>query len=286
MASRPGGQKRSNMTMAMIAVGLVVAVVVAFVAVRLITGGTSNSAKGAAVDAVPAPVMQDVSGVPMSAFDEVGTGGKLQLAYPVTLKGQIPRIGGKPVVMYLGADYCPFCAAERWPLVVALSRFGTFRNLRTTLSGSQDVYPNTPTFSFHGASYSSPYISFQGAETYTNTLVNGSYTPLDQPTRLEAQLFTRYDGPPYFSRQGSIPFIDFGNRWALAGSGYDPATLAGQTMAGIAAALKDPSSPIAQGILGVSNTLSAAVCSIDGGKPASVCQSSGVRAAANKLAGG
>src|SRR5438876_6623085 len=37
---------------------------------------------------------------------------------------------GKPVVLYVGAQYCPFCAAERWALVLALSRFGHWAGLR------------------------------------------------------------------------------------------------------------------------------------------------------------
>jgi hypothetical protein len=32
-------------------------------------------------------------------------------------------------MLYIGAEYCPYCAAERWPLVMALSKFGTFSNL-------------------------------------------------------------------------------------------------------------------------------------------------------------
>lgn len=285
MTSRPRGQGRSPMTIALAAVGLVIVVIVVFVAVRLLTGSSSN-VTGAAVDAVPAAVMQDVTGVPASAFDQVGTGGKLQLHYPVKLNGRPVRVDGKPYVMYLGADYCPFCAAERWSLVVALSRFGTFHNLKTTFSGSQDVFPNTPTFSFHGASYTSPYITFQGVETYTNTVVNGAYTPLDRPTALEAQLFTTYDRPPYFEKQGSIPFVDFGNAYGVSGAGYEPTMMQGETMAAVAAALKDPSTTISQAVLGVSNSLSAAVCAIDGGRPASVCQSSGVKAAAKKLGSG
>jgi len=32
-------------------------------------------------------------------------------------------------VVYIGAEYCPYCAVERWPLIVALNRFGTLTNL-------------------------------------------------------------------------------------------------------------------------------------------------------------
>jgi hypothetical protein len=59
-------------------------------------------------------------------------------------------------VLYAGAEYCPFCAAERWALATALSRFGTFTNLGTTASaGGQEYAPNTATLSFHGATYTS-----------------------------------------------------------------------------------------------------------------------------------
>ncbi len=27
--------------------------------------------------------------------------------------------GGKPQIVYMGAEYCPYCAAERWAMVVA-----------------------------------------------------------------------------------------------------------------------------------------------------------------------
>ncbi len=52
---------------------------------------------------------------------------------------------GKPEVLYIGA-YCPFCAAERWAAIVALSRFGTFSVLRTVHSSSTDVDASTPAF--------------------------------------------------------------------------------------------------------------------------------------------
>ncbi|QLQ14649.1 MAG: DUF929 family protein [Micropruina sp.] len=30
-------------------------------------------------------------------------------------------------MLYVGAEFCPFCAMARLPLTIALSRFGTFR---------------------------------------------------------------------------------------------------------------------------------------------------------------
>ena len=62
---------------------------------------------------------------------------------------------GKPIVLYVGGEFCPYCAAERWSPVVALSRFGTFSNLTLLRSSSTDMFPDTRTFSFAGSHYSS-----------------------------------------------------------------------------------------------------------------------------------
>src|SRR6202043_382420 len=50
---------------------------------------------------------------------------------------------GKPEILYVGAEYCPYCAAQRWAVVTALSHFGTFSGLGTTTSSASDVDPNT-----------------------------------------------------------------------------------------------------------------------------------------------
>ena len=41
----------------------------------------------------------------------------------------------------MGAEYCPYCAAERWSMIVALGRFGTFSGLQTMRSSSTDSRP-------------------------------------------------------------------------------------------------------------------------------------------------
>jgi uncharacterized protein DUF929 len=60
---------------------------------------------------------------------------------------------GKPEILYVGAGYCPYCATERWPLAVALSRFGTFTGRRGIHSSATDVYPSQPTPAFAHSSY-------------------------------------------------------------------------------------------------------------------------------------
>ena len=89
---------------------------------------------------------------------------------PTLLSGQPPvTVGGRPAVVYVGAEFCPYCAAERWVLVVALSRFGTFTHLGATSSSSDEVFPDTATFSFDGATYRSRYVSLSALEEYGDT---------------------------------------------------------------------------------------------------------------------
>ena len=39
---------------------------------------------------------------------------------------------GKPEVLYVATEYCPFCAAQSWPLIIALSHFGQFSGLNVS----------------------------------------------------------------------------------------------------------------------------------------------------------
>jgi hypothetical protein len=287
MTTRPKQGGISGMWMAIGGVIAVVVVIIGMVIYHEATKGNSSPASSAgagSTSTVPPAVMHDVESVPASVFNTVGIG--KQLAYPVAFHGHAPNVGGKPVAAYIGAEYCPYCAAERWPVVTALSRFGKFSGLKATHSSSSDVYPNTQTFSFHGSTYSSPYITFQPVETASNQPQGDSYKPLDTPNALQASMFQTYNGPPYFSQSGAIPFISYSNQYGSQGASYSPQVLAGLSMSQIASALHDPSSPVAQGVIGTANTVSAAVCAIDGGKPASVCQSPGVTAAAKKLGSG
>jgi thiol-disulfide isomerase/thioredoxin len=222
----------------------------------------------------PASVVHDVSTVPTSMFNTIGA---------VSGIGGLTKIGGrpltedgKPVVLYIGAEYCPFCAAERWPLVTALSRFGTFTDLGATHSATNDVYPNTPTFSFHKAKYSSKYIALQTVELYGNRPVNGKYVPLERPTAQQEALIRKYDP------KGTIPFIYFGD-YLQTDASYNPQILAGMTMPQVATAMGDINTDQSVAILGSANQLTAAICAETGGQPANVCATPGVTAAAKHL---
>jgi hypothetical protein len=225
----------------------------------------------------PAGMVQQVTGVPEVVFDEVG----LQPAVtpPVVLSSQPAlRFGGKPGVYYLGAEPCPLCAAERWAFIVATSRFGTWSKLGIAQSAANDEFPNTQSFTFLRASFSSPYIAVRTVEHFgSRPLANGHPAILQQPTSVEAAIYNRYDAAKYFPENpGTYPFLDFGNRVVLAGPSYDPGTLAGLSRAQIASDLANPSSGVTKNIVGTANYLAAAICSIDGQRPSSVCASTGV----------
>jgi hypothetical protein len=169
---------------------------------------------------------------------------------------------------------------------VALSRFGAFTGLGQTASSPSDVYPNTATLTFHGAAYTSRYLSFTGKEIQSNQVVGGQYAALDTLSSSDAALYAKYDAPPYTNTAGSIPFVDIGGRYVISGASYDPQALHGKTQAQIAAALSDPNSPIAKGVDGTANLITAALCQLTGNKPATVCHSRGVTTAAAALAAG
>ena len=77
-------------------------------------------------------IIDKVSSVPAALQDSVGIG--TATALPTAVNGKVISVDGKPEVLYVGAEYCPFCAAERWPLMIALSRFGTFSGVGLTHS--------------------------------------------------------------------------------------------------------------------------------------------------------
>ncbi len=265
----------------------VIIVVVALVLVNANKSGSSGSSVGSSgpTGAALTSVINETTGVPAATLDTVGSGSGQVTGTPITLKGNQPPLtsGGKPEMLYIGAEYCPYCAAERWAMVVALSRFGTFSGLATTHSasvngqGSQEVYPNTSTWTFRNATYTSNYLVFQHVELNTNVpdASNSFYTTLQTPTAAQQALISKYDtatyDPALQGANGSIPFIDFGNKYMIAGASYNPQLLAGKTWAQIAAALKTPSSPIAQAIDGTANYITAAICEMTGNQPASAC---------------
>jgi thiol-disulfide isomerase/thioredoxin len=277
-----------------LAVGLVVVVIAALVIIK-VAGGSSSSGGTSSFQASDPTVVAQVTKIPASIFNTVGVKSTVaQVTAPQALVGQ-PELTAKsstgatvPQVFYLGAEYCPFCAAERWSTIIALSRFGTWSGLGNTQSStlSGELYPATPTFTFLKAKFSSPYLAFRGIEQYTNVFSASLnyYTPLQKPTAAEVAIFKKYDSSKYIkgmtpAQDGSIPFLTMANKFLVSGASFTPATLTGLTRGAIASGLSDPTSPVTDAIIVSANYQTAALCSITKNQPGSVCTSSGVMAA-------
>jgi hypothetical protein len=216
----------------------------------------------------PASVQSAVTSVNGQTLRSVGV--PTDVVGPTKIAGGGARLvgpDGKPEILFVGAEYCPYCAAERWALVVALSRFGSFAGLKATHSSLTDMYPGTQTLSFYGSTYSSTGLDFTPVEIATNQAVGGRYGTLQTLTSSQQSVLNRYDGPPYTTQPGAIPFIDVANRFVMIGASYNPGVLQGRSIGEIAGALSHPSSPIAQAIDGTANVLVAAISKATGIQP-------------------
>ena len=252
--------------------GGIIALIVVFVLLSrsgLFQGSSSAQTNPTADPAVVAALAR----VSPSVMDAVGTGGAsdpLSHISGAALKGS----DGKPEVLYVGAEWCPYCAAERWAMVVALDRFGSFSGLRFTTSSSSDVDPDTRTLSFYGSSFSSSYLDFVPVE-----LEDRNRNPLQSMTPQEQQIAQAYDS------NNGIPFIDIGNQYTMVGQGVPPAVLQGLSWQQIAGALSNPNSAVTRAIVGNANYLTAAICELPGASTASVCSDPVIKQIAAQLPG-
>jgi hypothetical protein len=255
---------------------LVVVIVVGFIVIKdLRTPARQGSVTAGGL---PGPVVSDVLTVPAGTLARIGTG-------PLPPAGELPirsirdsglaRVNGKPEMLYIGAEFCPYCAAMRWSMAVALSRFGSFGTLKGIHSSSSDVYPNTATLTSYKQSYTSPFLTFTPVEN--ETVAHG---PLQSTTKDQQALWVKYD-----SEDGGAgyPFIYFGGKAIITGPLYDPAVLKGLSWAQIAGQLKDPNSTVARNVDGTANYITASVCKMTHDTPASVCKVAPIPAIQSKL---
>ncbi|MGO8961615.1 MAG: DUF929 family protein [Streptosporangiaceae bacterium] len=258
IAAQQRAAKEAERRRRLIAIGGIAVVIVAVVAIIVFSELNKKTQSGNSNGALPASVQSNLS-VPASTLASVGVGSSAtQALKPVT--GPALTSGGKPEMLYIGAEWCPYCAAERWAMAVALSRFGTFSPLKGIHSSATDIYPNTATLTFYNSTYTSRYLVFtpvENEDVNRNTLV-----PV---TSAQKALWKKYSPPG-----NSYPFIDIGNRF-IAGVTYSPQVLQGLSWTQIAADLHNPSTQVAQGALGSANLFTAAICTITHNQPANVC---------------
>jgi pimeloyl-ACP methyl ester carboxylesterase len=253
-AARKRAEARRRILVAVASITAVLAVVVALVAVKL----TSTPARLVASESpASSVVVRQVTTVPVAVLTRVNPGQEITPLQAVKTSGPPLRIDGKPAIVFVSEESCPFCAAERWSLAVALSHFGIWSHLGTTTSSATDVYPDTATLSFRTAHYQSTELTLR-----TTELTDNAGRPLQAQTPLDTSLIGTFDVPPYVNsadQSGAVPFLDIANRYVLAGAQYDPQILAGLSAAQISGQLSNPASPVATAIDGSAQVIVAAI---------------------------
>src|SRR5216683_3455729 len=148
---------------------VVLVIVLAFILFMVTQCSPSSPGNSPATGTLlPASVSSQVTGVPTATLDRVGKGAVPSFAQTPFIPGSGAALtsGGKPEMLYIGAEFCPYCAAMRWSMAVALSRFGTLSPLHGIYSSSAsgEVDPHTATPTFYKSSYSSNYLAFTPGE--------------------------------------------------------------------------------------------------------------------------
>lgn len=242
-----------------------VIIIIVVAAVSLVyLNGTSSSALDSYIGmSVPQSQMGQLQSIALNSTlaNKVGSG--IVTPYPSPINGtSVTIVDGKPAVIYVGAEYCPYCAITRWGLIIALMRFGNFSSLHYMLSSATDKFPNTPTFTLYNSTYTSGIISFLPAE-----IQNRTGAPLQNLSPLQNAAALEYDSG------GGVPFIDFGNKSVQLGipGSITPGFLDGKTWSQIISQIQQPNTTISQAVLGQANIFTAEICKIDNYTPASVC---------------
>lgn len=243
---------------------MVVLVIGGAVALFFAGGGGSGPNATAASGSIPAGSHRP-SAAASSALDQVRRE-----------SGEPLLEGGKPLVFFMGAEWCPFCASERWGLVEATSRFGKWSGLGELSSRmGQDYFPSLATYDLTRATYTSHYLNLRHKEVAT---VEGD--PLQKLGSFEERLVDGYD------ERGSVPFLFASGpqgRYTVE-LGFSPGLLSGQSFAslrkGVAAKAQTPA---AEAINGQAEAITALICKLDGRQPASVCAKGSIPALEGEL---
>jgi hypothetical protein len=272
-----------------VALVLIIVAICLLGALVIVRDNSSPSSTSTTETLTPAPasLLSTIAAVPASVFDAVGVVSPTVPVTPLHATGGSAPVwqasgngaGVRPVVFFYGAEFAPYPAAERWPLVLALSRFGTFGQLGLAQSSPTTAFAGLSTFTFWQSSYRSHYVVLESVERYGTLNPTGArYLRLESLNGHEAAVVAAYG-----SGVNSFPLVDVGNRYVLNGSAFTPGALVGLSQDQIAGYLTSPTSPLTQAVVAAANEITAAICAQDDQQPAPVCTSKGVEAADDTL---
>jgi hypothetical protein len=273
-----------------LALGLIVVAIILLGALVLVRDNSGPSTTSTVETFSPAPssLVSTLTSVPATVYDVVGVSSP---ANPV----QAPRPTGNgsaplwlatvgdgpplPVVFFYGAEFAPYAAVQRWPLILALSRFGSFNRLGLMQSSASTAFADLSTFTFWNVSYTSKYLILESVERYSSlNPTGGRYLGLQRPDARQAAAIANYG-----QTADTFALTDVANRYVLNGASFAPGVLAGLSQSQIAGDLATPASPLTQAVVTAANEITASICAVDNDKPGSVCDSRGVLAADQEL---
>ena len=149
----------------------------------------------------PSSLLSTVTSVPASVYNAVGVSSPANPVVAPEPAGDasaplwLAANGGSPlpVVFFYGAEFAPYPAVERWPLTLALSRFGTFGQLGVMQSSATTAFANLSTFTYWKVSYTSKYLILESVERYSSLDPTGArYLNLQEPDARQAAATTAW----------------------------------------------------------------------------------------------
>lgn len=166
-------------------------------------------------------------------------------------------------VFFMGAQFCPYCGAERWALVNALERFGTLTGFGKDMSNDGiDGYKPVVTYDLRNATYTSQYISFSDKEVQDH-----NFKPLQKLDPTEEAYINKYDP------RGGWPFTIINGQYAALGNAYSPKLFEGANFDTIRQQLMAGThNQITDAITREASLITRYLCASTGGQPADVCK--------------
>jgi thiol-disulfide isomerase/thioredoxin len=179
---------------------------------------------------------------------------------------------GKPLIFFMGAGFCPYCAAERWAIVRALKNFGSWQGLvETTSAGHDEKYLNIPTVDFSRAKYTSDYVDFIGRET-----ADRNFEPQQELDEKDYEIIDA------FNPDQVIPFLLIDGQFMQVGSGFSPQLLEGMDHAKVITEVDNPATSLSKAIKTETYNITALICKSIAGR-ADVCHSEDIRKLTEKI---
>ena len=259
-------QQTRRLTIIITVVIIAVSIAVGIYFVSTANGSTTlDKYDGVLVSAQDLASLQAVSGQPYGP------------SATTTMQSQVDNYGGaqflsngKPILVYVGAEFCPYCAVERWALIMALERFGNFTNLHYTTSANDEG--DYATFTFVGSSYTSNYIAFRAYEDEDR-----SENPLQTVPANYSAVWSNFGS--------GFPFLDFENTYVIKASVLPfPDIIGGKNWTAI---LNDISTSDSVGlqIREAADLITGVICKVTQGNPPAVCSASAISTSTSSIAG-